>query len=471
MSAIRQPSKVAGEALGLDLHEDYDLDFMEPSAVEDMARTLPEEDKEWAAQDLIDRNPSLKRAFSGGFNSPQFVLAGVANGFPAEDIKFFDDQRGNIPRDHFARVVAAVKKFNALYRKSITGYIPGPANLKKMEDRMASVHSSGARFTPRLSLEGAPETLLSERMATDIDLKARFNHWNAKAFDGQLPDIPVEWMNSRAKGGEARAQAIRNVGGVRGKIQITPKNIRISRYLATNLEKVDGILLHEMVHLQEYAENYDGPTHGAHFLALRHRAAAKAGRDIPISEDLSGWEFAEDAPEKKAVTYVAAVAPAENGKPPIMDLYLAGPFQKLEGEVRKKLSQFYSERHFTFLQVSLPELERFRARRKVDFGVYQIKPELADKLLAEGKPVGHEPATASAAHTSLEGPCPWQDQEGGQTTRAPERRATDLGDEDTALETMGIVPQVTRMEAVVPERRLVQPSLSHKSGAHLTPRN
>src|SRR3990172_2092939 len=84
------------------------------------------------------------------------------------------------------------------------------------------------------------------------DLGARYAYWNAKAFGGELPQVPIRWATLKRVGGRVRAK-LKAKNPVMYRItreaDIEVVGIEMSDFLARDDEHLDGTLLHEMVHV------------------------------------------------------------------------------------------------------------------------------------------------------------------------------------------------------------------------------
>ena len=139
------------------------------------------------------------------------------------------------------------------------------------------------------------------------DLQARYDHFNRAYFDGELPKIPLKFAALKGKGGIVQYAIVRTGPapnprmvrlGYANKYQgfvAKPETIRMTinnAYARTN-EAIDGILLHEMIHVYFASKNDVGESHGPKFNAMLKKISRESGVDIPLTDDTEGLELAD----------------------------------------------------------------------------------------------------------------------------------------------------------------------------------
>ena len=253
----------------------------------------------------------------------------------------------------------------------------------------------GPNSLPDAVLDWLRVILPSSRTASDYpilaanlpDLQGKYRFWNNKAFGGELPPVKMSWMKSRRSGGTTKATR-------RGAV-ITPESIDISSYLVTDEDKLDGILLHEMVHVHTMVKNGTdfGGAHGVFFGANLRDAESKAGRKIPVSDDLDNWEFSEDMPSKKFGVAIWLM----KGRPCFQVFNYSSFIRNLESIKQAAIS--YAERYvragyegdIVLLESEDRDLFRYREQRAFA-GWSKVNETLKEKLLNEGKILERIPA-------------------------------------------------------------------------------
>lgn len=144
------------------------------------------------------------------------------------------------------------------------------------------------------------EAEIDENAAKNMgyDLQAKYNLFNGMYFENRLPKIPLKWGSLKTKSGEvkwhvkpgdgvperARGRGIRrNFSGyvfVPGTMTMT-----ISSNYLRDEKSLDGILLHEMIHVWMVAvENRIEENHGPNFERMRREISAKSGIDLPLTD-------------------------------------------------------------------------------------------------------------------------------------------------------------------------------------------
>lgn len=129
------------------------------------------------------------------------------------------------------------------------------------------------------------------------DLQARYDHYNALLFDGELPRVPIRWANIKA-GGEVRIK-------IRGR-RPDPRMVRagvvgrhhgmeavegshemlISRLFKRSERGLDAIMLHEMIHVYFNHMGRFGYGHGPDFVAMARRLSERVGFEVPLTDTI-----------------------------------------------------------------------------------------------------------------------------------------------------------------------------------------
>jgi hypothetical protein len=215
-------------------------------------------------------------------------------------------------------------------------------------------------------------------ICSKMNLKARYNYWNNRVFDGKLPDIPVTWFRSKRLGGVTKGQVNRRDGT--GKVN----SIRVSDYIQDE-DVLDGVLLHEMIHAEMFMRGQGG--HGFAFDALRSKYSAKTGVKIPRAVDMSSFVVPEsvDIGFKGVMTYKAA---GQYG----MVVYNMKFFERALPLIQAKAKQYaeyYAHRGMesvVFVMVSkYRDLGRYPEKRSIMRGAYQINQAFYNNVMSEGE--------------------------------------------------------------------------------------
>jgi hypothetical protein len=147
-------------------------------------------------------------------------------------------------------------------------------------------------------------------------IKSRFNYWNSKVFNSEIPDDTVlsfARLPRRTTGttrvnfdipagmGEKKLQRI---SGYEKLVKLIPPIvIKINNSTRLKPETFDGILIHEMIHANLYSKGFVFHGHEEMFMKALKEAESKAGMKIPIGhgldEKVEDWYF-PDANEYKS---------------------------------------------------------------------------------------------------------------------------------------------------------------------------
>lgn len=154
----------------------------------------------------------------------------------------------------------------------------------------------------RQYIDALNETALPEAAGDSFnyDLKAKYAEFNAKYFNGELPECKVRFGVLKGKGGVCRCklkppatpQPSPRVLKARGLSKhhgytLVPGSlsITISSAYERNPRDIDAILLHEMIHAWFYYKEDWGVHHDGPFLRMREELSRKSGIDIPLTDD------------------------------------------------------------------------------------------------------------------------------------------------------------------------------------------
>lgn len=150
-------------------------------------------------------------------------------------------------------------------------------------------------------------------------IRKRYDHWNKMAFDGALPDNVAFKIGSLPKMTAASTHMPfvmkapkRLIQGLRDYSRFIqdPGQITVTFNPSGQMteEMLDGILLHEMVHVQMASKLLVFAEHGEVFMKHLKEAERKAGRRIPVGHgvDQQTGDFAsiETYPSKEVILIV-----------------------------------------------------------------------------------------------------------------------------------------------------------------------
>jgi len=128
--------------------------------------------------------------------------------------------------------------------------------------------------------------------ASTYDLHGKYASFNALYFDGKLPNIKLKWTNSSKLAGEVKVRYFATM--FKGKKVIKSFehiHLGISKYYARDDSDIDGILLHEMIHVYldtvGIHEGYSGiKHHGKEFMDKLKTVERKSKITITITDTL-----------------------------------------------------------------------------------------------------------------------------------------------------------------------------------------
>ena len=164
----------------------------------------------------------------------------------------------------------------------------------------------------------------------DADLKCRYDYFNTLLFDGKLPQIPVEYAKLKTMGGVVRAkvrttQSPDDRPGVRpgaaGR-ELVPGSMRlqISTLYRREPEAMDGILVHEMIHVLFFSLGNFTEQHGFAFRAKVAELGRQAGFAIPLTDNVTGLSLTK-APIR-TVGVIAIFRPGQTSVAVVSETYM-----------------------------------------------------------------------------------------------------------------------------------------------------
>jgi len=217
-----------------------------------------------------------------------------------------------------------------------------------------------------------------------FDLKAKFRYWNSKGFGGELPNLPMKWVRSKKVGGYVEAMVRYKTPMDRrlGNGEVTLKKLAISNFLQMSEQRFDEIMLHEMIHvyvmgvLQKAGR---GSGHGSYFMAKRREVMGKTGVNIPLKEDISGMDLADDVPNKE----VGVILAKRDGKT-FMQVFNLKVLKRVYKNVAElmELRGYYP--WFAFVESDKRELQKYPEQRKYGRGWYKVNESMAQDILNGG---------------------------------------------------------------------------------------
>jgi len=137
-----------------------------------------------------------------------------------------------------------------------------------------------------------PFTSYLNEDASTYDLHGKYASFNSLYFDGKLPNIKLKWTNSSKLAGEVRVKYF--VTMFKGKKIINSfehLHLGISKYYIRDDGDIDGILLHEMIHVYldtvGIHEGYNGiKHHGKEFMDKLKVVEKKSKIKISLTDNL-----------------------------------------------------------------------------------------------------------------------------------------------------------------------------------------
>lgn len=243
--------------------------------------------------------------------------------------------------------------------------------------------------------------------APNYDIQAKYDDFNRKYFGGKLPRIPVEFAPLKGIGGVVKYRAKYNgpVRTVKGRlVKAAPRSqihkyqtfvpgsmvLQLSNLFKRNPEDLDGILLHEMIHVHFISIGELGEHHGAGFYRELRRVSVESGIQVPRKDDLDDEELAD---ETKLKTVAVLLVTKTDGSH-IFALLSPNIAREVSEEQRtrwiynlKVMKHIYKEARLII--VSTPLWTKVAARHKIARKKLQFlrltEPEYFDDIMKNGR--------------------------------------------------------------------------------------
>lgn len=131
-----------------------------------------------------------------------------------------------------------------------------------------------------------------------VNLDQLYSKLNKKYFRGELPVVKTKWSNKRRSMGAVVASRVKATGA------ISIKHLEISKHLDIDEEKLNALMIHEMIHVYvlfilQLSEKDGG--HGTEFHKKLDELNRKTPFVIPASEDYNEFGVSEHIKIKPTV--------------------------------------------------------------------------------------------------------------------------------------------------------------------------
>ena len=113
-------------------------------------------------------------------------------------------------------------------------------------------------------------------MITIRQLQAHFNLFNEKYFNNSLPVVDIKYCNSKSYVGIFNPNKNKN-----GRF-----TIKISQYYELPIIEIENTLIHEMIHLWQWVNNYRD-VHGSSFIKKMNEINSIGNHNIAVVADFT----------------------------------------------------------------------------------------------------------------------------------------------------------------------------------------
>jgi hypothetical protein len=130
------------------------------------------------------------------------------------------------------------------------------------------------------------EAVLTETMIPSDDMSAylenRYHYYNQTLFNHQLPDVPIIVKPRKGFSGSASGK-VTVKDGVRTLVP-NSMSIKICNLYVRDETELDGILIHEMIHIFMFVKGLFKETHGSNFMAVLNKLQSTVDFKIPLTD-------------------------------------------------------------------------------------------------------------------------------------------------------------------------------------------
>lgn len=220
-----------------------------------------------------------------------------------------------------------------------------------------------------------------------VDFQKLYKKWNKLLFNGELPDIPIELKTMKGQTGLAKCIIDRATN--------KPKDIKI--YITDNLKltrkDVNGVLIHEMIHVYFFMKEDYKESHGIFFRAKARELSKIAKIDIPLTHDIGDHEVDEDIiPPKEfvvieaegliGVNYKKGMAVALYSKPVFMKNHkdIATSLFDLKKRNSGRNYKAYMVKSNLYTKYPMQRIKKFRSTGMVKLDYYLASPHDIEQL-------------------------------------------------------------------------------------------
>lgn len=147
-------------------------------------------------------------------------------------------------------------------------------------------------------------TFLTEEVA-NYNLQSRFQHFNQVLFNGSIPaDTTVGWGRLKVGvSGVTKCMVSRDIFGMGAK-RVRPISITICDLYKSHAERLDGILIHEMIHAHFQAAGEFSENHGSKFVALATKFRAHLNITVPLTDNTDALELNDNVKNQRIVAII-----------------------------------------------------------------------------------------------------------------------------------------------------------------------
>lgn len=140
------------------------------------------------------------------------------------------------------------------------------------------------------------DVILYENSLSNANLIKKYNYYNSLLFNNELPKIPITYAKMKHAGGKVEYGILRITPQAKKPDRgdkfygciLVPNSLRmkISDTQIRSEQELNGIIIHEMIHVYFASRNEFGIGHGYKFINMAKKIENIVGFDIPLKDEI-----------------------------------------------------------------------------------------------------------------------------------------------------------------------------------------
>lgn len=155
-----------------------------------------------------------------------------------------------------------------------------------------------------------PDAISSLNVA---NIQRKYQEFNHKFFNGELPDIPISIVKTSKVGGRVSCEVVykgkptlrmKKLGIAKAEMVPGSLKMEISSVYQRSEAGLDAIIIHEAIHAFFMSKGDFNESHGPKFVAMAKKIGNQVGYDIPLTDDTKDLALTNDVVKTIAVILI-----------------------------------------------------------------------------------------------------------------------------------------------------------------------